>query len=170
MNSIAKRCTVAAVLALAALLPQYNTLHTSEAGLRLLADFEGCRLSPYQCSANVWTSGIGHTAGVVPGKVISERQTAVNLVADVYRVERAIGRCMPVTMPLPVYDAVVSFAFNVGVTAACGSTLAGFIKQLHWRSACEQLSRWVYVNGVKNRGLERRRASEMAYCLTGVDQ
>ena len=43
MNSIAKRCTVAAVLALAALLPQYNTLHTSEAGLRLLADFEGCR-------------------------------------------------------------------------------------------------------------------------------
>lgn len=170
MNSIAKRCTVAAVLALAALLPQYNTLHTSEAGLRLLADFEGCRLSPYQCSANVWTSGIGHTAGVVPGKVISERQAAVNLVADVYRVERSIGRCMPVTMPQPVYDAVVSFAFNVGVTAACGSTLAGFIKQLHWRSACEQLSRWVYVNGVKNRGLERRRASEMAYCLTGVDQ
>lgn len=164
MNSIAKRCTVAAVL------PQYSALHTSEAGVRLLADFEGCRLSPYQCSANVWTSGIGHTAGVVPGKVISERQAAVNLVADVYRVERAIGRCMPVTMPQPVYDAVVSFAFNVGVTAACGSTLAGFIKQLHWRSACEELSRWVYVNGVKNRGLERRRASEMAYCLTGVDQ
>ncbi|WP_419246211.1 lysozyme [Serratia sp. NFX21] len=170
MNSIAKRCTVAAVLALAALLPQYNTLHTSEAGLRLLADFEGCRLSPYQCSANVWTSGIGHTAGVVPGKVISERQAAVNLVADVYRVERDLGRCMPVTMPQPVYDAVVSFAFNVGVTAACGSTLAGFIKQLHWRSACEQLSSWVYVNGIKNRGLERRRGAEMAYCLTGVDQ
>ncbi|HAT3796136.1 TPA: lysozyme [Serratia marcescens] len=170
MSSIAKRCSVAAVLALAALLPQYNTLHTSEAGLRLLADFEGCRLSPYQCSANVWTSGIGHTAGVVPGKVISERQAAVNLVTDVYRVEHAIGRCMPVTMPQPVYDAVVSFAFNVGVTAACGSTLAGFIKQLHWRSACEQLSRWVYVNGVKNRGLERRRGAEMAYCLTGVDQ
>ncbi len=35
---------------------------------------------------------------------------------------------MPVTMPPPVYDAVVSFAFNVGVTAACGS-LAGFIKR-----------------------------------------
>ena len=83
MNSIAKRCTVAAVLALAALLPQYNTLHTSEAGLRLLADFEGCRLSPYQCSANVWTSGIGHTGGVVPGKVISGRHTAVKPVAGV---------------------------------------------------------------------------------------
>ncbi|CAI0925446.1 lysozyme [Serratia quinivorans] len=170
MNSIAKRCTVAAVLALAALLPQYSALHTSEAGLRLLADFEGCRLSPYQCSANVWTSGIGHTAGVVPGKVISERQAAVNLVADVYRVERGIGRCMPVTMPQPVYDAVVSFAFNVGVTAACRSTLAGFIKRQEWRSACLQLPRWVYVNGVKTAGLERRRASEMAHCLTGAAQ
>ena len=24
------------------------------------------RLTPYQCSAGVWTSGLGHTAGVVP--------------------------------------------------------------------------------------------------------
>ncbi|CAI0933196.1 Phage-related lysozyme (muraminidase) [Serratia plymuthica] len=168
MNSIAKRCTVAAVLALAALLPQYSALHTSEGGLRLLADFEGCQLSPYQCQAGVWTSGIGHTADVSPGAVISKRQAAVNLVVDVYRVERAIGRCMPVTMPPPVYDATVSFAFNVGVTAACDSTLAGFIKREEWRSACQQLPRWVYVNGVKSKGLERRRAAEMAYCLKGA--
>ncbi|CAI1628964.1 lysozyme [Serratia entomophila] len=168
MNSIAKRCSVAAVLALAALLPQFSALQTSETGLRLLADFEGCQLSPYQCQAGVWTSGIGHTAGVSPGTVISERQAAVNLVADVYRVERAIGRCMPVTMPQPVYDAVVSFSFNVGVTAACDSTLAGFIQRQDWRSACLQLPRWVYVNGVKSKGLERRRAAEMAYCLKGA--
>ncbi|BEN60907.1 lysozyme [Serratia marcescens] len=168
MNSIAKRCSVAAVLALAVLLPQFSALQISETGLRLLADFEGCRLSPYQCQAGVWTSGIGHTAGVKPGAVISERQAAVNLIADVYRVERGIGRCMPVTMPPPVYDAVVSFAFNVGVTAACGSTLAGFIKRQDWRNACQQLPRWVFVNGVKSPGLERRRAAELAHCLIGA--
>ncbi len=46
MSSLAKRCSVAAILTLAALLPQFNTLKTSEQGLRLIADFEGCRLSP----------------------------------------------------------------------------------------------------------------------------
>ncbi|WBF43953.1 lysozyme [Serratia rubidaea] len=168
MNSTAKRCAVAAVLALVALLPQYSAVQTSPAGLRLLADFEGCQLSPYQCQAGVWTSGIGHTSGVSPGKAISERQAAVNLVGDVYRVERGIGRCMGVAMPQPVYDAVVSFAFNVGVTAACRSTLAGFINRQQWAQACRQLPRWVYVNGVKSAGLERRRAAEMAYCLRGA--
>jgi len=166
--SIVRRCAVAAVLAIAALLPQTPTLKTSAAGLALIADFEGCRLSAYQCSAGVWTNGIGHTAGVKPQTQISERQAAVNLVEDVMRVEKGIARCMPVAMPQPVYDAVVSFAFNVGVTAACKSTLAFFINKGQWRDACEQLPRWVFVNGERVTGLERRRANELAYCLRGV--
>jgi len=166
--SIVRRCAVAAVLAIAALLPQTPTLKTSAAGLALIADFEGCRLSAYQCSAGVWTNGIGHTAGVKPQTQIGERQAAVNLVEDVMRVEKGIARCMPVAMPQPVYDAVMSFAFNVGVTAACKSTLAFFINKGEWREACEQLPRWVFVNGVRVTGLERRRANELAYCLRGV--
>lgn len=129
MKSIVKRCSVAVVLALAALLPDFTRLHTSLAGLELIANLEGCRLSPYQCSAGVWTSGIGHTAGVKPGGVITEREAAVNLVADVMQVEKRLAQCMPVTMPQPVYDAVVSFAFNVGTGAACASTLAHFINK-----------------------------------------
>ncbi|MGP6443901.1 lysozyme [Rahnella aceris] len=166
--SIVRRCAVAAVLAIAALLPQTPTLKTSAAGLALIADFEGCRLSAYQCSAGVWTNGIGHTAGVKPHTQISERQAAVNLVEDVMRVEKGIARCMPIAMPQPVYDAVVSFAFNVGVTAACKSTLAFFINKGEWRNACEQLPRWVFVNGERITGLERRRVNELAYCLRGV--
>ncbi|EKN3361003.1 lysozyme [Yersinia ruckeri] len=169
MNSIVKRCLVGVILALAATLPHYSGLHTSEAGLKLIADYEGCQLNAYQCSANVWTNGIGHTAGVKPGTVITERQVAVNLVADVLRVEQAIAVCMPAAMPQPVYDAVVSFAFNVGTGAACRSTLAFFINKHDWRSACEQLPRWVYVGGVRNTGLERRRNSERTYCLQGVN-
>ena len=166
--SIVRRCAIAAVLAIAALLPQTPTLKTSAAGLALIADFEGCRLSAYQCSAGVWTNGIGHTAGVKPQPHISERQAAVNLVEDVMRVEKGIARCMAITMPQPVYDAVVSFAFNVGVTAACKSTLGFFINKGRWRDACEQLPRWVFVKGERVTGLERRRANELAYCLRGV--
>ncbi|WP_017802839.1 lysozyme [Winslowiella toletana] len=165
MSSFAKRCSVAAVLAIAVLLPQFKPLKTSEAGLALIANLEGCRTSPYQCSAGVWTNGIGHTAGVTAASVIGERTAAVNLVYDVMRVERAIDLCMPVAMPQGVYDVVVSFAFNVGTTAACSSTLATFINRQQWPEACGQLSRWVYVKGVIIAGLVNRRATEMAYCL-----
>lgn len=35
-----------------------------QAGLNLIKQYEGCRLSAYQCAAGVWTIGYGHTAGV----------------------------------------------------------------------------------------------------------
>jgi lysozyme len=168
MSSIVKRCSVAAVLALAALMPNYSFVKTSDEGLALIADLEGCRLSPYQCSAGVWTSGIGHTAGVKPAKAITEHDAARNLIADIIMTERAVDKCMPVAMPQPVYDAVVSLAFNVGTGAACGSTLATFIRRGEWARACQQLPRWVYVSGVKNKGLENRRARELKHCLKGA--
>ncbi len=64
--SIVKRCLVGAVLAIAATLPGFQQLHTSVEGLKLIADYEGCRLQPYQCSAGVWTDGIGNTSASFP--------------------------------------------------------------------------------------------------------
>lgn len=169
MSSMIKRCSVAVVLTLAALMPDFKLLKTSPEGLALIADLEGCRLRPYQCSAGVWTSGIGHTAGVVPKGDITEREAAENLIADVLIVERRLAICAPVDMPPAVYDAVVSFAFNVGTGAACRSTLVSFLKRQQWWQACDQLTRWVYVNGVKNKGVENRRIRERAYCLKGAE-
>ncbi|AGH75417.1 glycoside hydrolase family protein [Edwardsiella piscicida C07-087] len=158
------------MLALAVLMPDFRLLHTSPEGLALIADLEGCRLRPYQCSAGVWTSGVGHTAGVVPKRDITEREAAENLVADVLHTERRLAACVPVTMPQQVYDTLVSFSFNVGTGAACRSTLVSYIKRHQWWQACDQLTRWVYVNGTKNKGLENRRARELAYCMKGVTQ
>lgn len=168
MNSTAKKCAVLVVLALAVSLPSFSTLHISSEGLQLLANAEGCRTSPYQCSAGVWTNGIGHTRGVTPATEVSERQVAVNLIDDVQRVESGIARCMPGAMPQGVYDATVSFAFNVGVGAVCRSTYARFINQQRWQDACDQLMRWVYVSGERNKGIETRRSAERARCLRGL--
>lgn len=168
MSSVVKRCSVAAVLLLAALVPDFRLLHTSQDGLALLADLEGCRLRPYQCSAGVWTSGIGHTAGVTPARDITEREASTNLVADVLGTERRLAVCAPVEMPQHVYDSVVSFAFNVGTGAACRSTLVYFLNEKKWKQACDQLPRWVYVRGVKSTGLENRRQREREYCLKGA--
>lgn len=163
-----KRCAVGVVLALAATLPGFQQLHTSVEGLKLIADYEGCRLQPYQCSAGVWTDGIGNTRGVVPGKSITERQAAGNFITNVLHVEAALARCVAVSMPQQVYDALVSLAFNVGTGNACGSTMVALLKQGQWREACGQLPRWVYVKGVFNQGLDNRRQREMAWCLRGA--
>ena len=154
--SIVKRCLVGTVLAIAATLPGFQQLHTSVEGLKLIADYEGCRLQPYQCSAGVWTDGIGNTSGVIPGKTITERQAAEGLISNVLRVERALERC-------------VTFAFNVGTGNACSSTLVKLLNQRRWADACRQLPRWVYVKGVFNQGLDNRRAREMAWCLQGAN-
>ncbi len=150
--SIVKRCLVGTVLAIAATLPGFQQLHTSVEGLKLIADYEGCRLQPYQCSAGVWTDGIGNTSGVIPGKTITERQAAEGLISNVLRVERALKRCVKQQPPQKVYDATVSFAFNVGTGNACSSTLVKLLNQRRWADACRQLPRWVYVKGVFNQG------------------
>ncbi|HAT4396962.1 lysozyme [Citrobacter freundii] len=166
--SIVKRCLVGAVLAIAATLPGFQSLKTSVEGLKLIADYEGCRLQPYQCSAGVWTDGIGNTSGVVPGKTITERQAAQGLINNVLLTENRLEACLTVKPPQHVYDALVSIGFNVGTGAICRSTMVSYINRQQWWQACNQLPRWIYVNGVKNKGLENRRAREMAWCLKGT--
>ena len=33
-------------------------------GIKLIKDFEGCRLTAYKCPAGVWTKEYGHTEGI----------------------------------------------------------------------------------------------------------
>jgi lysozyme len=159
---------VGAVLAIAATLPGFQLLHTSVEGLKLIADFEGCRLQPYQCSAGVWTDGIGNTSGVVPGKTITERQAAQGLINNVLLTEKRIEACLQVKPPQHVYDALISIGFNVGTGAICRSTMVSYINRQQWWQACNQLPRWIYVNGQRNKGLENRRDRELAWCLKGA--
>ncbi|HBN1719432.1 TPA: phage major capsid protein, P2 family [Escherichia coli] len=112
---------------------------------------------------------LDNTSGVIPGKTITERQAAEGLISNVLRVERALERCVKQQPPQKVYDAAVSFAFNVGTGNACSSTLVKLLNQRRWADACRQLPRWVYVKGVFNQGLDNRRAREMAWCLQGAN-
>nr|WP_249541540.1 lysozyme [Escherichia coli] len=110
----------------------------------------------------VWTDGIGNTSGVIPGKTITERQAAEGLISNVLRVERALERCVKQQPPQKVYDAAVSFAFNVGTGNACSSTLVKLLNQRRWADACRQLPRWVYVKGVFNQGLDTQGGGAMS--------
>lgn len=150
-----------------------TALQAQQAAFNELVDklsHEDCRQDYRQrATGGIWTDGIGNTSGVIPGKTITERQAAEGLISNVLRVERVLERCVKQQPPQKVYDAVVSFAFNVGTGNACSSTLVKLLNQRRWADACRQLPRWVYVKGVFNQGLDNRRAREMAWCLQGAN-
>ena len=63
------------------------------------------------------------------------------------------------------YDALTSFAFNVGTTAFCSSTLVKKLNAADYEGACGELRRWVYVKGKKSQGLVNRREKEYRQCI-----
>ena len=135
-------------------------MELSPAGLSLIKRFEGLRTRAYLCPAGVWTIGYGSTGPhVAEGLVISEAQAEAMLRSDLVRFEEAVRRhALPATQSQ--YDALVSFAFNVGVDAFARSTLLRRHRSGDFASAAFQFARWDKVRGRVVTGLARRRAAE----------
>jgi lysozyme len=162
-------CSIGLILGIVFGMPD-SGLRTSPAGMELVTDFEGCRLDAYKCPGNVWTTGVGHTVSARPGQVLSHEQVAENLVTDVAGAEHIVNRHVRVPLSQGQFDALVSFAFNVGEGNFRSSTLLRKLNAGDYAGACHQLPRWVYSGGQKLAGLERRRLAERDLCLEGVTQ
>lgn len=159
-------CSVTAILGIAAGLPEIQNAHISREGLALVAQAEGCRREPYRCSANVWTTGVGHTTNVRPGnQPLSDEQIAHHFISDVLTAEKAVTLCIKKPLTQFQYDAFVSLAFNIGGPAFCRSSLVREANTGNISAACQELSRWVYANGRQNTGLKTRRQNELRYCM-----
>lgn len=89
-------------------------MKTSQNGINLIKQFEGCRLDAYKCPAGVWTIGYGHTAGVQPGQKISSAQAEMYLMADLEKYEQKVDKYSKYGWNQNEFDALVSFAYNVG--------------------------------------------------------
>ena len=86
------------------------------------------------------------------------------LVSSLQTHGQAITPCLPDRLPEHVLAASLSFAYNVGAQAFCGSTMARKLKAGDVAGACAELSRWTYAGGKQWPGLVRRRAAERALC------
>lgn len=168
MNSNVKRCAVSVILSLMSGLIGFHQLQISPGGLKLLADAEGCRLKPYQCSAGTWTDGIGNTAGVLPGHIINERQAAADLISNILSVQQRLAKCLRVKPPQSVMDMLIALGFNVGTSQVCHSTMLKLVNTHNWQDACRQLPRWIYIKGVKSKALLERRKRELQWCMKGL--
>lgn len=134
----------------------------------LVAHYEGLRTEAYIDAVGILTVCYGHTANVKPSDTYTKEQCEEKLVADIMSHAADLQFCTPSFDSLAEGQkaALVSWTYNVGASAACGSTL---VRKLNagedgW---CDELLRWRYARGVELPGLVKRREEEHRFC-TGV--
>ena len=74
--------------------------------------------------------------------------------------ERTVDRLIKVDLNQGQYDALVSFAYNLGGGALASSSLRRILNRGNYPGAERQFKRWVFAGGRKLRGLVKRRAAE----------
>ena len=134
-------------------------MKTSENMIAIIKKFEGLRLKAYKCPAGVYTIGYGHTENVLADSEISELMADQILRKDLKNFEQAIN-----DLDLPLlqceFDALVSFAFNVGIGNFNKSTLKKLLLQKKFFYAAKEFDKWVFAGGKKLPGLQNRRNTE----------
>jgi lysozyme len=150
----------------------------SDEGARLIQHFESCRLVAYPdpgTGGDPWTIGWGHTGSeVCTGLVIDQaeadrlfRQDVFQFVQDVNNLLGGVGATQS------EFDALVSFAYNVGpdidaddIAEGLGdSTLLRKFKAGDIQGAANEFPKWNKAKGNVLAGLTRRRKAERAMFL-----
>ena len=140
------------------------------AGLLLIKNFEGCRLTAYKpvATEKYWTIGWGHYGpDVKEGQTITQAEADAMLVADCQRFADAVDD--PANCPLTAQlnanqrDALISFAYNCG--AGCLRTLC---RGRTLPQICEVMIRYNLSGGKPLAGLTRRRKAEQTLFNTPV--
>lgn len=134
-----------------------RSMNISQRGINLIKEFEGCRLTAYQCAAGVWTIGYGHTKNVYQGMTITQQQAEAFLREDLDEFVRYTNKqAMSFEPNQNQFDALVSFCYN------CGSGNLG--KLVGNGKNVQQVSSDILLyNKAGGRvlpGLERRRKAE----------
>lgn len=138
----------------------------SKRGIDLIKEFEGCKLTTYKCSAGVDTIGYGSTgAHVKPGMKITQAESEALLIKDLARFESGVSRLAKKTTQ-GQFDALVSFAFNLGLGNLESSTLLKLHNADKYTEAADQFKRWNKAAGKVLSGLTRRREAERSVYLS----
>ncbi|ETT32118.1 lysozyme [Paenibacillus sp. FSL R5-808] len=135
----------------------------SQAGIKLIKNFEGCRLTAYKPVPTevYWTIGWGHHGpDVKQGMTITQVQADAMLVKDLAKYEAYVNdrEYVPITDKLNQnqFDALVSFCYNCG---------PGNLKKLCSGRSIEQIANSITAynkaGGKVLNGLVRRREAEL---------
>lgn len=136
------------------------------AGLMALTPkWEGTKLTTYRDMGGVLTYCTGATENAQWGKTYTPQQCREQLDKDLARHAAGIVPCLPwdkLTTGQRV--AFVDTAYNIGVSAFCGSSMARKAQAGDMAGACAALSLWVYVGKQRVQGLVNRRTEARRIC------
>lgn len=149
-------------------------MKTSTKGIDLIKRFEGLKLQSYLCPAKVWTIGFGTTKingkPVTANMTISKDQAEQYLINDLIIFEIGVNSIFKTTtLNQNQFDALVSFAYNLGVTALLNSTLTKKIKVNTFDPTIKnEFLKWCYADGKILEGLQLRRKVEASLYFTTI--
>ncbi|MET5577935.1 lysozyme [Klebsiella aerogenes] len=149
-------------------------MQTSDEGIALIKDFEGCRLTAYPdpgTGGAPWTIGYGWTLPVDgkpvrPGMTIDQAIADRLLKAGLVSYENDVLKIVKVKLTQGQFDALVSFAYNIGSRALSTSTLLKKLNSGDIKGAADEFLRWNKAGGKVLNGLTRRREAERALFLS----
>jgi len=142
-------------------------------GYDLIKTFEGLSLKPYLCSAKVPTIGYGNTFYTNGVKVkmsdapITQEKAneMLKVIADSFALK--VSKIVPSGLTQNQFNALVSFAFNLGVQALTNSTLLRLVKiNPNDGNIAKEFLRWNKAGGKVVDGLTKRRIKESALYFT----
>lgn len=126
----------------------------------LVKSFEGFFGHAYRCPAGVWTIGYGTTRGVKPGDYCTQDEAEQWLADELNEKAEGVSRLVTVDLNQNQFDALCSFAYNVGTGALQKSTLLRKLNAGDYQEAADQFPLWTKGGGKTLPGLVRRRAAE----------
>ncbi len=135
-------------------------MKTSQEGICLIKKFEGCELEAYQCSANVWTIGYGHTKNIVKGDTCTKEEAEQILTDDLEEFEEYVNNLVEADLNQSQFDALVAWTYNLGPTNLKSSTLLKRLNEGDMDDVPHQIRRWNKAGGQVLDGLIRRREAE----------
>jgi lysozyme len=130
--------------------------------IKLLKNFEGCKLTAYRDIAGILTIGYGETKNVKEGMKWAQEKADSELVARAKEFMQAVLKASPSLLKHSPEKlaACTSLAYNIGVSAFKGSSVAKAIANEDMLVAAEAFKLWNKAAGQIVQGLVNRRKIE----------
>ena len=132
-------------------------------GENLIKKFESCKLRAYKVdkAEKYYTIGYGHYGANVKKDMKISKETADKLFRnDIKYFEDCVNNSVKVKINQSMFNALVSFCYNVGVGAFRKSSLLKYVNKSQFKKASNEFKKWNKCGGKVLKGLVNRRKLE----------
>ena len=150
-------------------------MKTSETGIQMLKNFEGCKLKAYKDTSGIITIGYGHTINVKENDKITLQQAEELFKEDLINAEipaNAVNTTLLIKEMQLIqnnFDALVCLIFNIGSTRFFHSNLANqLVTDPKHHAIIVYWMQYIFSGKNVSVSLVQRRSIELSYYFSSV--